>query len=145
MTEYPKIQKVLRDCEDHPASHYVFLLEADAKRELATELRALLAERNALQAQLAAKAPGRKLREYKGVTYRDGKFCIGLGKYTDAVAFVWFHRDMFGDEDIAHLLALKSDPYEPVETVEEVLRELAIANYATRLRAAVEAEGRRDV
>ena len=144
MTNTPMIALALAQAK---AGKALPLYEHECER-LAKELLALLAERDAL----AAKAPmERKLREYKGVTYRDGKFCIGLGRYSNAVSFVWFHRDAFGDEDVAHLIALRDDPYEPIETVEAVLRELAnegdyhrrdasVGAYATRLRAAVAAE-----
>jgi hypothetical protein len=124
----------------------------EQRLKLATELRALLAERDALKAKAQ---PVRKLREYKGIVYdpgcekwRDGP--VHFNRAVDAVAC----RHPLTDADHAAIYALKSDPYEPVETVEAVLAEVigkvldresvSKASYATRFRAAVAAEGVRD-
>ena len=154
MTEYPMIQKVLHQCDSYPASQYVYLSEALAKSALATELRALLAERDALKAKVPP--PVRKLREHKGVTYEEQYPANSYWRYKgegwpSASALIAQWDATFTDADHAPIYALRDDPYKPVETVEDIVRDVVrcgtmdfIDSYATRLRAAVAAEGVRD-
>jgi hypothetical protein len=102
--------------------------------EFATELRALLAERERLagevteweghaqtyeagmvaaQRELAAlKAPApRRLREYKGVTYRDGRWHIAGKPFDNAFTLMYWYAE-FVDADHAALMLLKEQPYE---------------------------------
>ena len=86
---------------------------------LATELRALLAERDALAAKLTP--PVRNLREVK----------IGLTRYRvsdgvlQAIGFngQWAKVGSILPQDAAAIADLYANPFEPVETVEEVFRE----------------------
>ena len=118
-------------------------------KALATELRAVLAERDRLagevteweghaqtfeagmvaaQRELAAlKAPApRRLREYKGVTYRDGRWHIAETPFDNAFTLMYWYAE-FVDADHAALLALRDDPWMPVETLEAVLEAWANA------------------
>ena len=103
--------------------------------------------------------PVRKLREYKGVTYdpMQGQYVNGGlwrfdGSDYETVALLIHQNDFdFTDADHAAIYALRDDPYKPVETVEDIVRDVVrcgtmdfIDSYATRLRAAVAAEGVRD-
>jgi len=141
MTEYPTIDWV---CKDTDAG---ILLNSADRLKLATELRTLLAERDAL----AAKAPmERKLREYKGVTYRGGSWHYRDTSAFMASALISGYCDTFTDADHAAIYALRDDPYEPVETVNDILvdfaRDLSTGRvvfhdtFVTRIRAAVAAE-----
>lgn len=88
---------------------------------LATELRALLAERDALAAKLT---PVRKLREIKGVTYSDDVWWLRGVSFGSVSLLVNLRGgEGFTDADHAAIYALREQPYEPVETVEEVFRE----------------------
>ncbi len=117
---------------------------------LATELSALLAERDRLAgevteweghaqtyeagmvaaqrelAALKAPTPSRRLREYKGVTYRDGRWHIAEMPFDNAFTLMYWYSE-FVDADHAALLALRDDPYEKVETLEAVLEAWANA------------------
>lgn len=138
MKEYPRITELLDNCARWPYN-----------KDLETELRALLAERDALKAKVPT--PVRKLREYKGVTYAGGRWWF-KGLSYDKAARVIAIVCSFTDADHAAIYALREQPYEPVETVEDVLREMCdysrrlenVPKYAARLRAAVAAEGVRD-
>jgi hypothetical protein len=140
MSKTPIIDDILATHEQG----FVFRGPMDMPR-LATELRAVLAERERLagevteweghaqtyeagmvaaQRELAAlrtPAPPRRLREYKGVTYRDGKWDNGVwwcANVHNALA------KMFDDpteKDYLWLLDLQANPYAPVETLEEVV------------------------
>ncbi len=144
MTEYPTIDWV---CKDTDAG---ILLNSADRLKLATELRTLLAERDALAAK-AQPEPVRKLREYRGIVYdpgcekwRDGP--VHFNRAVDAVAC----RHPLTDADHAAIYALRDDPYEPVETVNDILvdfaRDLSTGRvvfhdtFVTRIRAAVAAE-----
>ena len=149
MTEYPRITELLDNCARWPDWRKY-------NKDLETELRALLAERDALKAKAQ---PVRKLREYKGVTYdpMQGQYVNGGlwrfdGSDYETVALLIHQNDFdFTDADHAAIYALRDDPYKPVETVEDIVRDVVrcgtmdfIDSYATRLRAAVAAEGVRD-
>jgi hypothetical protein len=70
--------------------------------------------------------PPRRLREYKGVTYTpDTKLWWSPSKQSVAssVAEAVCKFDGFTDADHAALLALRDDPWELVETLEDVVRE----------------------
>jgi hypothetical protein len=114
---------------------------------LANELRALLADRDRLAGEVteweghaqtyeagmvaarrelaALKAPApRRLREYKGVVYRENAWETPDGKrYEMASGVVWNKSVTLSltDLDIPALLALRDDPEYPVETLEEVI------------------------
>jgi hypothetical protein len=117
---------------------------------LATELRALLAERERLagevteweghaqtfeaglvaaQRELAAlNAPAsRRLRQYKGVVYENEHWlCRQFGMtYSTVSALIAAHKHHFTDADHAALMLLKEQPYEdswePGETLEDVV------------------------
>ena len=96
----------------------------------------------------AAPQPVRKLREYKGVTYRDGKWWLRDKRFHSVANLLFFRHESFTDADHAAIYALREQPYEPVETVEDVLLDVVelwdsdtLKRYAARLRAAVAAEG----
>ena len=118
--------------------------------EFATELRALLAERERLagevteweghaqtyeagmvaaQRELAAlNAPAsRRLRQYKGVVYENEHWlCRQFGMtYSTVSALIAAHKHHFTDADHAALMLLKEQPYEdswePGETLEDVV------------------------
>lgn len=105
---------------DHVLASYgfLFMLEADRKA-LATELRALLAERDALAAKLPT--PVRKLREYKGIVYDPGckKWRDGPVHFNRAVDVVV--RRHLPIADHAAIYALRDDPWERILSVEDVL------------------------
>jgi hypothetical protein len=61
------------------------------------------------------------LREYKGVTYRDGKWWFRELSYDKAARLIAIVCG-FTDTDHAALLALRDDPYEPVPTLEAVVQ-----------------------
>jgi hypothetical protein len=73
--------------------------------------------------------PVRKLRPYKGVTYRDGAFRHDseLNGAINAVTACSFWIVQATDADHAALLALRDDPWEKVETLEEVVKRVADA------------------
>ena len=67
----------------------------------------------------------RRLREYKGVTYQDGAFHYSAHwspRFSAIRACVDFICTA-DDADHAALLDIKANPYEPVETLEDVVRE----------------------
>jgi hypothetical protein len=78
----------------------------------------------ALESGNTPKQKPRRFREYKGVTYRDGKWWYHqkLSSYTSAVQACYHFIGLASDEDHAALLALRDDPYEPVETLEDVIK-----------------------
>ena len=149
--EFPKIADWLRHLDAYPNATLFGNTRKHTARDLATELRALLADRDAWKAKAEARpeAPGRRLRAYKGVTYRDGAWYTPDGKrYEMASGVVWNKSVTLSltDLDIPALLALRDDPYEPVETLEDVVREWfkewvcstavasGVADLCTRLR-----------
>ena len=169
MSAHPMIDALLAECDEHPEWNFIsrhgpFIRAVDVKNAtLATELRALLAEREKLADENETlrnwlpTPPTRKLREYKGVTYEDGAFRVVLGgnkwAFQTVAALIAGFPNSFTDADHAPIYALKDDPYEPVETVEDVLHEMYNALGAseiilpeyheeviTRLRAAFAAE-----
>lgn len=122
--ETPMVNAMLAYADSNPASVWYFTSAGCKACVIADELRALLAERDAWKAKAALVPPVRKLREVKGVTF-------------DASGgdFPWRYKDMgwatlagliesvatpFTDADHAAIYALKDDPYEPVETLEDV-------------------------
>jgi len=143
MTEYPRITKLLDNCARWPDWRKY-------NKDLATELRALLAERDALTTKAQ---PVRKLREYYSETIKTSY------RVRDGVLEVrhneggWCATSAINVKDVSAVADLMCDPYEPAETVEDVLREMCdysrrlenVPKYAARLRAAVAAEGVRDV
>jgi len=80
-------------------------------------LRALLAERDALKAP----TPQRRLRENKGVQYRDGKWHWQGFSFHHAAFCIASWPTHGDDADHAALLALRDDPWEKVETLEDVV------------------------
>lgn len=70
---------------------------------------------------LTTPTPPRRLRAYKGVTYRDGEwwFC---GAHAKRVAsLIHSAPSTFDDDDYEPLLALRDETWEPVETLEVVV------------------------
>ena len=63
----------------------------------------------------------RTLREYNGVTYRDGLFHFGTMKYKTAAFLIAENR--LTDDDHAPLMDLKKEPYEPLPKLEDVVRQ----------------------
>lgn len=129
--------------------------------KMGREMASVVDERDALKAQQPKVE--RKLREVKvvvcGIAHAvafDGKEFVfnnanGLKrKYMTLSEMVTYHDAVnWTDNIIAQCLALKDDPYEPVETVDEVLKEFLVWGYkqgmtdantrapwCTRLRAA---------
>lgn len=156
MTEYPKIEALRQRVSEQPD---LWIMRSLARphetnsiilSDVLKEVDALLAERDAL----AAKAPmERKLREYKGVTYRGGSWHYRDMSAFMASALISGYCDTFTDADHAAIYALREQPYEPIESVEDVLREMYNVLGASkivlpefheevvdRLRAAVAAE-----
>ena len=140
MTEYPRITELLDNCARWPDWRKY-------NKDLETELRALLAERDALKAKVTP--PVRKLREYYSETIktsyrvRDGVLELLHNQG------VWAAPTAINVKDFSAVADLMCDPYEPVETVEDVLREMeqqpdSASSFVDRLRAAVAAEGVRD-
>ncbi|MFN9203587.1 MAG: hypothetical protein ACK6DP_11020 [Gemmatimonas sp.] len=156
-TEYPKIADWLPHLDAHPnATFFGNTSKPHKARDLATELRALLADRDALKAKAP---PARKLREYKGVTFRDGKWWVrdsaihaeprGHVGHSSVANLLFFLHTSFTDADHAAIYALREQPYEPAQTVEDVVRGIidgstmcraSLAQTCARLRAAVAAE-----
>ena len=63
----------------------------------------------------------KKLREYKGVTYDDGKYRY-CGTYgISAASLIAVFPCTFSDDDHAELMRLKAEPYEPTPTLEEIV------------------------
>jgi len=157
-TQYPFI-KLAAEWE---AKHHALRTQI---AEMGREMASVVAERDALKAQQPKVE--RKLREVKvvgcGIAHAvafDGKEFVfnnanGLKhKHSRFIYMVTYHDAVnWTDNIIAQCLALKDDPYEPVETVDEVLQEMynvlgaskiVIPEYhedvITRLRAAFAAE-----
>jgi hypothetical protein len=176
-TEFPTIADWLRQLDAYPNATVFGQTRKYTARDLATELRALLADRDAWVTERAvlrqeckdraeceqslarwneelaadrdawkekaedaerrlddekalrfeAQRPAaRRLREYKGVTYREGGYCYLNGDATtpDAVtACRWWLGVSATDADHAALLALRDDPFVQVETLEDVVNE----------------------
>ena len=151
--QYPLIEKILVDADANSA---IFAWPSETVRQVAAELRALLTERDALKAA-QPKPPVRKLREVKGVTYQDGRWWYNDFDYRTVSSLIARWNVTFTDADHAAIYALKADPFEPVESVEDVLRDAMrssfvcggaitpemVAKFAARLRAACAAEGAR--
>lgn len=78
--------------------------------EMGREMASVVAERDALKAQQPKVE--RKLRAYKGVTYRDGKWWDAHVFFTHAYAVLNWDRRKWTDDDHAPLMALKAQPYE---------------------------------
>ena len=119
MTKTPAID-FLRDRVAQYPNEFVFRAYADARSggnltipmyEVLREVDALLAEREALKAKVPQ--PVRKLREYKGVTYADGRWWF-KGLSYDKAARVIAIVCGFTDADHAAIYALREQPYEPV-------------------------------
>jgi hypothetical protein len=64
--------------------------------------------------------PPRRLREYKGVTYRDGAWFLGIECSSNVYRALSEFITMPTEADHAALLALRDDPEEPVETLESI-------------------------
>lgn len=119
----PMLDRVLS--HENPASLLGYLLMRE-RTQLVDELRALLAERDELQAKVDAQIAPRRLRSYKGVTYRDAAWYTPDGKrYEMASGVVWNKSVTLSltDLDIPALLALRGDSYQPVETFEDVVED----------------------
>ena len=149
---------MLRGAYDPPPFTDAIRVENKA---IAAELRALLAERDALKAKVPP--PVRKLREYKGIVYdpdhfaKDYPWCAFGDGFRSVSHLLWSHGAQeagLTDADHAAIYALKDDPWERIPSVEDVLLGIAerirdgyaveVEDAATRLRAAVAAEGVRD-
>lgn len=151
-------------------AHGIGIMLTGAQRDgLRTEIRALIAERDRLQqtadgyhdaweaadralaALKAAKAPARPApaRTLRQVKFSDGllhRWNNGQLEWKGSHSGIWNARSSVYVPDTAEVEALKADPYEPVETVEDVLREMCMqsdsaSSFVDRLRAAVAAEG----
>lgn len=62
-----------------------------------------------------------KLREYKGVTYREGRWRYDQCIYAMVSALIADFRDTFTDADHAALMDLKNNPHEPIQTLEDII------------------------
>lgn len=144
-TQYPFI-KLAAEWE---AKHHALRTQI---AEMGREMASVVAERDALKAQ-QPKAPERKLREVNGATYQDGRWWYKNFSYRTVCSLIAQWNVTFTDADFPAIYALKDDPYEPVETVDEVLKEFLVWGYkqgmtdantrapwCTRLRAAFAAE-----
>ena len=124
MTKYPKIQRVL-DRSAEMGEQDSFTSYAPFMNDLATELRALLAERDALAAKVPQ--PVRKLREYKGVTYADGNWRNSAGSWASVSQLIaWVANSSsprLTDADHAAIYALREQPYETVREDRQVIRD----------------------
>lgn len=90
-------------------------LNAQDTQALSTEIDALTAK----------PAPARKLRKYKGIIYFNGAFRCDWelnGAFNAVTACSHFLTDAT-DEDHAALIALRDNPYEKEQTLEEVLHQ----------------------
>ena len=79
-----------------------------------------VAESYRVKAEATTTTP-RRLREYKGVTYRDGSWYFKDLSYAYAASVIAFYFGDFDDADHAELLALRDDPEYPCETLEEIV------------------------
>jgi hypothetical protein len=67
--------------------------------------------------------PPRRLREYKGVTYRDGRWHMEGTPFDNAFTLMYWYAE-FVDADHAALLALRDDPWEPEPpTIADVVKQ----------------------
>ena len=152
-TQYPSIHQILGYAE---TGTEIYKWSKQNVALLAAEIHALIAERDALKAQ-QPKVPERKLREYtsvaSGARYRVDN---GVIEFWDGHNSLWREPHAVNVLDVVPLSELVESPYEPVETVEEVLRayssdiidawhkggysEPCVKAYVTRLRAAATAE-----
>lgn len=93
----------------------------------------------------------RKLREYKGVTFKDGHWRHSDGdSHSTAASLIVVNRQTLTDEDHAELMRLKAEPYEPVPkvTLEDVVARfwsLFEHQMGFRLRGSIEADATRDL
>jgi hypothetical protein len=129
------ISTLLAWCERNGSS----VLSGDVRcNQVATAVRALQAENAALKAPAAP----RRLREYKGVTYDATENYpwryLGDG-FKSAAGVIHYRYGTFTDADHAAIYALKDDPYLPVETLEDVLRQCAETNGYHTIDDAVDA------
>jgi hypothetical protein len=85
-------------------------------RDVMNEVDAIIAERDALKA-VATPTPPRRLREYKGVTYKGGKWYYCDAWAMSAASLIYSFPGKFTDADHAALLALRDDPWETLEEV----------------------------
>jgi hypothetical protein len=70
--------------------------------------------------------PPRRLREHKGVTFNStspGLWYYGSVGYNNVAVLIANNLKAFTDDDHAALLALRDDPEETLETLEEVIHE----------------------
>ncbi len=113
--------RALRADRDHykeQAEGYKSLVEGYKSLVEEWKARAEAAER----ALPGGTTPPRRLRPYKGVTYREGVFVDASGDdWEFAASVIANNLGTFTDADHAALLALRDDPYEPVETLEDVV------------------------
>jgi hypothetical protein len=98
--------------------------------QFATELRALLVERDVLKATTTPPRDAygiqgallpRRLREVKGVSYDNGAWVRKGNRWTVLSALIDRAYPDLTDADHAAIYALKDDPWEKVETLEEVV------------------------
>lgn len=156
-TQYPSVQRILGDAE---TGREIYMWSKASVAALAAELRSLLTS-NAVNAKLAAeweakyealkaqqpKAPERKLREVRvrgdGFTHAvtfDGKEFVfnnangSKRKYMTLSDMAIYHNVVSWTDDVlAQCLALKSDPFEPVEMVEAVVDDMVNVLGATNI------------
>ncbi len=159
MTPHPHLDAFLAAIERHPFDSTFTVSSAFAANsnlsDLARELRALFAVEERLAALTAP--PERRLREHKGVAYRDGEWWWCDTPWPTAAMLIHYKSNTFTDDDHAALLALKAQPYEAAEdkVVERVARfaretenewndaayGIALEKCAADLRAIMRAEG----
>jgi hypothetical protein len=82
-----------------------------------------------LEEQVAALTPApkeRKLREYKGVVFREGCWCLDARRrrYQRVSDLIYHNAPTFSDDDHAPLLALRADPYEPAVDMRAAVAEV---------------------
>lgn len=121
--------------------------------EMGREMASVVAERDALKAQ-QPKPPERKLREVRFGGY-DDLYRWNDGRLEAKVGYPehWAVQGRIRTEWLDEVNELRANPYEPVETVEEVLKEFLVWGYkqgmtdantrapwCTRLRAAFQHE-----
>ncbi len=114
----------LRKFVDRRPAHFI-ACEGPYEKPDSLSMTALLAEIDALKAKGDAQTPPqpRRLREYKGVTYREGEWYKEglLGGIKNVFNALYCFFAAATDDDYRALLALRDDPYEPVETLESVV------------------------
>jgi hypothetical protein len=139
----------LRQLDAYPNATVFGKTRKYTARDLAIELRAVLAEREWLAAQwdahqnakndatqprdafgIQGASHQRRLRSYKGVTYREGKWCHP-SHMSQANVYLALSANFNNptDADHAALLALRDDPFEPVETLEAIIEPALTAMY----------------